>query len=248
MTGWELRPWDSEFFGARIAQITVNRATSDELAAVVTQAGEEAVDCLYFLADAEDVGTLRAAETNGFELMDVRVTLERRLVRGESHREGLTGVPVVRSVRDDDVAVLKAIARVSHRNTRFSVDARFAGTRADELYALWIERSARGELADAVHVVDVEGSARGYITLSSGAGGATIGLVAVDAAFQGRGYGERLLCSGLQWAMEKGLDRVSVVTQGRSAASLRFYERVGFTTRLVQLWYHRWREVGRSRA
>jgi ribosomal protein S18 acetylase RimI-like enzyme len=242
MTPWEHRPWDSEFFGIRIAQITGERATDDQLSATVAQASQASIDCLYFLADASDVETIRAAEGNGFELMDVRLTLERSTVTGaaEPERAPAADGVVIRQARQEDLPVLKSLARISHRNTRFSIDTRFAAGRADDLYALWIERSVSGELSDAVHVVDVEGRARGYLTLSAGGAGATIGLVAVDPAHQGRGYGDWLLRSGLRWAMEKGLDRISVVTQGRNAASVRFYERAGFTTMLVQFWYHRW--------
>lgn len=236
---WELRPWDSDFFGMRIGQIAGERATDAELAAAVAQAAGSAVDCLYFLADAGDVETIRAAEGNGFELMDVRLRLARDTAAGPSDRSSAADA-AIRQAREDDLPLLQALARVSHRNTRFSIDTRFAPGRADELYALWIERSVRGELADAVHVLEIDRAPRGYITLSAGSAGAVIGLVAVDGAFQGRGHGDRLLRSGLQWALQKGLDRMSVVTQGRSASSIRFYERAGFTTTRVQFWYHRW--------
>jgi hypothetical protein len=33
---------------------------------------------------------------------------------------------------------------------------------------------------------------------------------------------------------------VNVVTQGRNSKAQRLYERCGFLTRSVQLWYHRW--------
>lgn len=231
----ELRPWDSEFFGHRIAQVTGHEPTAVELTAVVEQARSDGIECLYFLADADHHESVRAAEANGFGLTDVRLTLETTAgaQRGPYPEH-------VRPARPDDLPALVALARVSHRNTRFYADPRFDSARSDELYAVWIERSVRGEIADAVHVVDLDDAARGYLTLSAGEAGATIGLVAVDAAYRSRGLGDALLRSARQWTAERGLDRVSVVTQGRSAASIRFYERAGFTTTQVQFWYHRW--------
>ena len=236
VTRWQVRPWDSDFFGVRIAQIGGHRATASDLADALEAARLAGVACVYFLADADDRPTVAAAEANGFGLTDIRLTLE----CGVTAEAAAVPVPDVRPARAGDLPQLSALARVSHRNTRFHVDARFDADRADELYVVWIERSLRGELADAVHVVDVDGAARGYITMSAGERASSIGLVAVDAEYRGRGFGDRLLHSALHWTAERGLPRATVATQGRSAASVRFYERAGFTASLVQLWYHRW--------
>jgi dTDP-4-amino-4,6-dideoxy-D-galactose acyltransferase len=154
-------------------------------------------------------------------------------------REG--GPPFVRPARADDIPRLKDLARASHRNTRFYQDPHFERRRSDELYAIWIERSVAGELADIVWVVEVNHAPCGYLTAKNEGDRGTIGLVAVDAACRGRGYGDALLRAALTWAAEGGLSCLSVVTQGRSAAAIRFYQRAGFLTRAVELWYHRWR-------
>jgi ribosomal protein S18 acetylase RimI-like enzyme len=246
------RPWDSAFFGVSIAQIDTNRSTPQELARAVDDARDAAIDCLYFLADAGDAETVRGAEANGFALVDIRLTLECPIATGG------TGLPddveatpgdtirpseqgaAIRTARPHDLAALMALARANHRNTRFYHDTHFDRARCDELYAVWIERSVTGELADVVWLVESGGAPRGYLTLRAGSGTATIGLVAVDAEYRGRGYGDRLLQAAARWATRQGLRQISVVTQGRSAAAVRFYERAGFTTSLVQLWYHRW--------
>jgi ribosomal protein S18 acetylase RimI-like enzyme len=40
-----------------------------------------------------------------------------------------------------------------------------------------------------------------------------------------------------------GVQRVSVVTQGRNVAAQKLYQSCGFTTCSVQLWYHWWLEA-----
>jgi GNAT superfamily N-acetyltransferase len=237
MTGWERRPWDSAFFGAAIAQIAAGRTTAGELAAAVAQANDASIECLCFLADADDQESVRAAEVNGFSLMDVRLTLECAV---DATSSALPRDRAIRPVTPGDLPPLVALARTSHRNTRFHRDTRFDPARSDDLYAVWVERSVKGELADAMWVVDVDEAPRGYITASRGPAGASIGLVAVDEAYRGRGYGDQLLRTVLHWAAAQGIPRVSVVTQGRSAPAVRFYERAGFATSLIQLWYHRW--------
>lgn len=268
--GWSLRDWDSGFFGVRIGQVE-SSCTPSRVAAAVRDAETAGVDCLYFLVDAADPEMVRAAEANGFALVDVRLTLRRDL-DGAAFRSGAAGGPPVAERRGGssgppastdadadsgelsgggiriraaiaaDVSYLQDLARVSHRNTRFHRDLRFDSARSDELYAVWIARSVAGELAEAVWVVEADGRPRGYLTLRTDGSSAVIGLVAVDTAFRGRRLGDALVRTAIAWAERSRLSRVSVVTQGSSAAAVRFYERAGFVADRVELWYHRWRD------
>ena len=258
-----LREWDSRFFGVRIAQVTANRSTADGLARIVRDADASAIDCVYFLADAADVETVRAAEQNGFALVDIRLALQREIGAGGDQGDGTAAAgaallpesPRIRVAESADMAALETLARTSHRNTRFHRDTRFDRVRCDDLYAVWIERSVAGELADVVFVVDVDGAARGYLTIRADRGGpaeggadaghsSTIGLVAVDPVYRGRGYGDALLRRACEWTAERGLTRTNVVTQGSSAGAVRFYQRAGFMAARVEFWYHRWRLTG----
>ena len=247
LTSWTPRPWDSEFFGVSIGQITTNRSTIEDLERAVRQAQEASVDCLYFLADADDPATLSAAEANGFSLVDIRLTLECDTGQAERpmppHERS-----AIRTSSLDDVPDLMALARVNHRNTRFHRDTHFDPARSDELYAVWIERSVKGELADIVWVVDVEGVPRGYLTLQAGSHADVIGLVAVDSEYRGMGYGRQLLATALTWTAGRGVPRVLVVTQGGSASAVRFYQQAGFRESAHAFWYHRWLTTNHGRS
>lgn len=240
VTGWAPRPWDSAFFGVNIAQITGDRSTPAEMTDAVRTAQDASVDCLYYLVDAADQESVRVAEQHRFSLVDIRLTLECAGGTPLHDAAAAAGSVTIRRAHAGDLPLLTALARANHRNTRFHQDARFDRGRSDELYAVWIERSVNGELADAVWVVDVDDAARGYLTVKASGDTATIGLVAVDPALRGRGHGVRLLQTALRWAADRGLRRTVVATQGRSAASIRFYQRAGFTPTRVELWYHRW--------
>ena len=257
VTGWTPREWDSSFFGVSIAQVTAKRPTADELAEAVRAADHASIDCLYFLAEAEDGTAIRAAEATGFSLVDIRLTLDCQTGlpahdkdahrRKQSADDEIAPRPPrlspgeIRPARPADIPRLKELARLSHRNTRFHQDPHFDRRLSDELYAIWIEHSVGGEFADIVWVVDVNGAPGGYLTAKSDDDRGSIGLVAVDEICRGRGYGDALLSAALTWAAEGGLSCLSVVTQGRNAAAARFYQRAGFLTRAVELWYHRWR-------
>ena len=229
-------PWDSEFFGVRIGSVLPRRLDGATIAAIRAFRNEERIDCLYFLADLGDAATIRLAEDEGFRMVDVRVTLERRGPAPGEERAG-DGV-LVRPAEERDLPVLTALARENHVDTRFYYDGRFPRERCDALYAAWIENEVRGQ-ADRVLVPEIDGKAAGYITCHR-AGPPRIGLLGVGPAAQGRGIGGKLIRAALAWFAGEGIERVSVVTQGRNVRAQRAYQREGFATAAVEVWYHGW--------
>lgn len=235
----EYLPWDSAFFGRQIARVVGSRLDRDSAERVADWCRVHSIECLYFLADLDDVGTVRAAEDHGFRLVDVRVSLARSLDRPPEEASSAPG-GVIRRAGSADVAELRRIARTSHTDSRFYADDRFTRERCDELYATWIERSCGG-YADHVLVAELDGCPVGYLSchLVDGTIG-TIGLFGIAAEAQGRGLGSGLLTRALCWFVEQGARRATVVTQGRNVAGQRVYQRCGFVTESMGLWYHRW--------
>ena len=98
------------------------------------------------------------------------------------------------------------------------------------------------DLADIVLVADQRGEPVGYITgkLHPEVEKGDIGLVSVSAQARGIGIGSQLIHAILTWFATQHIKQVVVVTQGRNIAAQRLYQRFGFQTQIVQLWYHRW--------
>lgn len=233
-----LLTWDSDFFGVRIASITGHRLSREEDSAIKEWCRDNRIDCLYFLADPSDTATIRVAEDSGFHLVDIRVTLDRKISATPSAWQ--PEAPSIRLANTADIQALRPIAAVNHRDSRFYHDGGFSPERCDELYATWIEKSCTG-FADAVLVPAPESEAVGYLSChlrDTGIG--QIGLVGVSSACQGKGLGQQLLDESMRWFAAAGVDRVEVVTQGRNIAAQRLYQRRGFMTKSVQLWYHAW--------
>lgn len=231
-------PWDSEFFGLRIGRVEGNRLTEPLIERIERWAESERMDCLYFLGDLSDSMTLRLAESRQFLLTDVRVTLDRSL--SVSRLASTTADATFRVALPEDMESFKAIARVSHSGTRFFFDGRFPEERCVALYETWIDKSLKG-FADCVLTAEVAGRAVGYLTCHiDGGDSGRIGLVGMAREARGRGLARGLVEAGLDWFEERGIARVLVVTQGRNVAAQRLYQRCGFRTTLVELWYHRW--------
>ena len=237
----EHRDWDSQFFGLRVAQVNSQRLTEEEMHAVLEWCAQERIDCLYFLVEAIDVLTVRLAEEGQFKFVDVRMTFTRCLDkdRPPSPLDALPGC-TVRQWREADLPALRAIARVSHRSSRFYADANFPVERASALYEAWIETSCRGD-ADSVLVAEYEHRPVGYISLHLDQDRkGKIGILGVSEDCRQKGIGRHLVNEALLWLAERGVGEISVVTQGRNYEAQRLYQRCGFLSHSVQYWYHRW--------
>lgn len=231
-------PWDSEFFKRRIARVTTSRIGKEELDAILAWCDAQGTQCLYFLADMADAATVCLAEDNGFRLMDIRVVLERKLYYFVGTSESMeVGIG---PVRPEEIPYLVTIAGTSYHDSRFYYDPNFPRERCAALYETWIEKSCQVD-ADVVLVARSDSLPIGYVSCHlTGPGQGQIGLVGVHPDAMNRGFGRRLIEASLSWFRQAGVEHVSVVTQGRNCRSQRLYQRCGFVTQSMHLWYHRW--------
>lgn len=231
--------WDSNFFGVRIARLTTSRLTDEIIDNTRQWCTANHIDCLYFLADAADAATIRLAEDNHFRFVDIRMTFEKPITNDLAAKERMTKSKI-RQVIPEDIPALRQIAKTSYRGTRFYNDTKFLTDLSDTLYETWIEKSCNG-YADAVFVAEIHGEPAGYISchLSDPSTG-QIGLIAVDEKRRGLQLGQELITEALHWFAAQDITNVTVVTQGQNHLALRLYQRCGFLTSSVQLWYHRW--------
>jgi dTDP-4-amino-4,6-dideoxy-D-galactose acyltransferase len=226
-----LLEWDSAFFGMRLA-----RVIGDDLAQARQWCVDHEIDGAYLLIDSSCFDQIRLAEQHGFQLVDVRITLDRALKTDETY-PSLEGR--VRPAQPNDIPALESIARVNYGMTRFSLDPHFPEERAQAMYAHWIAKSVSGG-ADITWVTYDRVAITGYLSCHLRETEGQIGLVGVDPAHQQQGIGDALVSAGLRWFSEHGAQRVSVVTQGRNTAAQRLYQKHGFRTASVMLWYHWW--------
>lgn len=229
--------WDSNFFGFRIAKINDEILSEESVLEIIKWCQINEIDCLYFLADSSNQETLPIAEKNNFHLVDLRVNLENNKL---NLIENLSNSEVkIRLAQDSDIAQLRQMAAVNHTDSRFYYDSHFPREKCDELYATWIEKSCHG-FADAVLIAEIQNEVVGYISCSIKNGVGNIGLVGVKATTQGKGIGKLLVNQACQWFKQNEANNVTVVTQGRNIIAQRLYQKNGFITESIKLWYHLW--------
>ncbi|MEX2303047.1 MAG: GNAT family N-acetyltransferase [Bryobacterales bacterium] len=235
----EFLPWDSEFFGRRIARVKPNTVAPSAGDEILQWCADERIDCLYFLADPSSAPALAWAEDQGFRLLDIRTTLccDPRAIQPPGPTP--SSAARVEPFRPGHLAALRRIARVSHRDSRFYWDANLRD-KSDDLFETWIAKSCE-DYADMVLVAELDGAAAGYITLDySSPTESRVGLFAVGPEARGRGIGHQLVQCGLQWLRSRGAVETTVVTQGRNRDALRLYQKAGLRMESLNLWYHLW--------
>jgi ribosomal protein S18 acetylase RimI-like enzyme len=225
--------WDSEFFGRRIARVNGDTLTLERIVEIEAFCRAERIECVYFLASANDAQTATLAALHQFMLVDIRMTLDVELSTPTKMPDNM------RPAISTDLAALKAIAGESFADSRFYHDPHFAREDANRLYQVWIEQQVHNQ-SDVVWVADHAGEVAGFITCSFEAEQGVISLIGVDKAYHGRGIGSSLVGAALSDFSQRGLKGASVVTQGRNIPAQRLYQKHGFRTHNIQYWYHKW--------
>jgi ribosomal protein S18 acetylase RimI-like enzyme len=236
IAGCEFLEWDTAFFGIRIGRLVTPRLTAPMLDEAARWSAAERIDCLYVLSDAGDAAERALAAANGLRHVDIRVTARKAPL------SALAAEPVdprLRAATAADVPQLRRIAAESHRETRFHADPRFPHARADEMYALWIERSVAGS-ADHVLVGEHDGRIVGYMTGKREADEGRLVLMSVDREFRGLGFGRALTVGMLKWFADRGHTSGYLTTQDGDTAAMRLYARLQFTFDRREHWYHWW--------
>jgi ribosomal protein S18 acetylase RimI-like enzyme len=229
--------WDSRFFGVETARVVADTLTPERAAEIDRWCAGHRIKFLYFLARPDDPETIRLAEQGGYALTDVRMTFEQPL----SADAPVNRTSSVRPFEEPDLPALRRIARTSFTDGRFYSDPHVPRAKCDELYDIWITKST-GADPSGVLVARDEGRAVGFVTcdLDAATNWGSIGLLGVDESARGRGVGRALTQGALAWFALRGLPGVTVITQGRNVVAQRLYQRCGFVTRSVRLYYHKW--------
>lgn len=231
---YETLRWDSEFFGFPIGRINEG-GTAQQLARVLARADADGIRCLYDLVPVDDLPRLHEALRHGFEPYDIRIEFERSLDAQATH-------PANEEIREADPSDEDALADLAAQTieaTRFALDPHFPRDRIPLLYAEWVKRGIQTRPARRVFVAE---PMAGFVVCGFGAAEAvgSIELIGVAARFERQGIGRLLMSQAHASMIEAGCDRARVVTQARNLRAQGLYQAVGYRTRAVAWWLHRW--------
>jgi GNAT superfamily N-acetyltransferase len=254
----ELLPWDTGFFGFKIGRLLPSRLDAARLEALTTLAAQQGFRCLYFQADPGDAETVSLAEQGGFHLVDVRIVLEHPF---DGRPAPAPRYPLPETIRllpsaslsayhAADIPILEEIAVEIGHTSRFCFDRRFPPDACPRLYRAWLHKAIADD-RDQVIVAYLADRPVGLIACglqseeaSRPEGSARrvgdIQLAGVQSASRGCGVGTALVQGALDWFRGQGLHSAEVVTQARNVPAQRLYQQMGFFTRRMTLYYHKW--------
>jgi len=241
--------WDSAHFGCPVARLNAPGGDTTGVAGALGRARREGVALVYWQVEPNAVISPALLTEFGGRLVDRKATFAAELTALELGEAGasVVGVDVHEVPPGPASEALIALAVAAGEFSRFRVDPLIPRDRFVSLYAIWVERSVRRELADCVLVAATEerDSPLGFVTVAEAGGQATIGLIAVAAAARARGLGRLLMRAAHRWMAARGAVRASVVTQADNVGACHLYERCGYRLEELRPCYHFWLQVGR---
>jgi dTDP-4-amino-4,6-dideoxy-D-galactose acyltransferase len=230
--------WDTDFFGVRVARIKSIPRDVATMRLVLEWCHDNTIDCAYLLLPFDDATAASLAQSNGFFMTDVRLTIERQAAPLSPHDHGSVSI---RPTVPADVGILKSIARGSYKHARYYYDPNFAIARVDELYAIWTENHARQLPPQQVLTARIDDEPVGYTSFHIAENGqGQIDLLAVDTAVRGANLGRALVQQALQVIEDAAVPNTVVITQGRNIPAQRLFHKYGFIATKADVWFHRW--------
>lgn len=237
-------PWDSEFFSVPIGRINIKQIDENSIDLILQAAVSAGIRCLYFEADPNDLRTVLTAETHGFHLVDVRVVLEYPFIDRPAPSSRFTAPSELKinTARTSDLPRLEEISEQVGEYSRYTFDDKFTEAQGKLLYRTWIQNSMSG-LSDVVLTArwgSEENEAIGLITCAQKNGMGHIQLAGVHHSFRQKGVGTGLVQAALDWSKGQNVSKMQVVTQARNVPAQRLYQQMGFFTKTMTLYYHKW--------
>jgi len=178
-------------------------------------------------AQTKDAVALQEA---GFRVVDVNLNFVK--APGTPVRRDV----VIRNANSEDEEAVALIAGSAFQFSRFHLDPAFEQGEADGLKREWARNFFRGGRGDGLFVAVHAGQIAGFLLLIKVTGACVIDLIAVSKEFQGMGFGAAMIaCCEKSF---EGVSKISTGTQAANAASVRFYEGLGFRLREAQYILH----------
>jgi dTDP-4-amino-4,6-dideoxy-D-galactose acyltransferase len=226
--------WDSNFWRKRIFSLHMNSFDSFEEAQKI--ANESDADLVYIFTDKNAYAIPQLESEKAITLLDNKLTFSMEL--------NLMDLSYNQEVNDEtsfpDINFLK-LARSAGKHSRFYLDNNLS-QQFDHLYDMWLVNSLNKSLADKTFVIKNEDQqVVSFLTSKIKNERGSIGLIATNEKYMGRGYGSKLITHLHKWYLENNIKFSDVITQKSNVQACAFYSKLGFSVIKEELVYHWWR-------
>ncbi|MEM7144558.1 MAG: GNAT family N-acetyltransferase [Verrucomicrobiota bacterium] len=229
--------WDSEFFDLKVARIEDPDLETNELSKLLSKLRTEQFQLVYWPATRECETSI--AEQFSGTLVDLKTTLCVNL----QSLDATSATPADKIIPYQahmDITQLRKLSIQAGEYSRFAVDSHFPREKFIALYEHWIDQCVDKIAASEVLVLPEDDKIAGMVTVGEKNGRGDIGLIAVDAQYRERGFGEALVRAAQNWSTEQGQKIGQVVTQGENTPAMNLYKRNGYAVESLTYYYHFW--------
>lgn len=231
----EERPWDSQFFGFRIASgFQTDGDDADSLRKFCRDAD---VDCLYLFLDHplsdgfETVLREEGAICTDWKTVFIKNDLQYRPVDDE-----LVHIPD--RIGED----CYRLAVTSGWRSRFYVDEKFR-SRQDALYRKWVDTCCPpAKNANVWEYRSEAGELRGMVCAKCQEKTGRLGLISVAPEFQGKGIASLFMQVVENFYLDHGCTTGEVVTQFENAKACSLYRKCGYHISEIKEVWHLWKK------
>ena len=233
---FQLLDWDSRFFGIKTAKILPLELTQGQLDKMIAHLRADGIQLVYWSAGREvkyDVTAL------GGRLADTKVTFQADLKSLNPNCFIPTGQIVKYQANTQEEALLD-LAVQAGKHSRFSSDPQFPYEKFIDLYHEWMRKCIKGDMGDEILVIHQDMTLAGMVTVAIKQGKGDIGLIAVDAAYRGKHYGEMLVRAAQKWFINQHLETAQVVTQVHNTPACSLYKKCNYSVTKTEYLYHFW--------
>jgi ribosomal protein S18 acetylase RimI-like enzyme len=237
---FKLMEWDSNFFGCNIGYVSCRRLTENIESFIKEKVRELKIDMIQYNCNCHDQVSIFTAERNNYSFVDVRVTFDIILQKTKEAASNEDNI-IFRKAEEKDIETLSKMAGKIYTLSRYYFDKNFDQEKVKEFYEGWLKKGVRGEYDDYCYILEVDHQPVAFTTVKEcDDNTADIGIVGVDDNYSGKSLGTHLLQKVISDLKNKEFSILRVVTQGRNYPAQRLYQKSGFITSQMELWYHKW--------
>lgn len=230
--------WDSNFFGFNVGYISSNYLTENIYQNVEKFLINNKTKVAYFLCDCHDRETVKIAQNNGFDFVDIRLSF---LKKNISFSKVELSEMKFQKANENDLNKFDYIVDDMYRESRYFFDGNFDPKKLNDFYKGWLNKAILGLFDDECYYISIKGEIGSFCTIRYISDKiATIGLVGVNKSYLGQKLGELTLKLTQNQLIKKGIKTINVVTQGRNFHAINLYQNNNFLLDETQVWYHKW--------
>lgn len=230
--------WDSNFFGFKIFQLKKPLSCRNDLLVLSNFIKKNDVGLIYYCSNQKIKKSPIWVSNIHIKYLVERIFYTK--IIGSDQIESQFSFPEFEEVLPDEN--LFNIAIQAGKFSRFNLDDKIPKDKFEELYRLWVTNSLKNKKEEKVIVYRSNNKIIGLITLKKINRSGTIGLIAVDSNYRGKGIGKVLMNFAERWFAENGCNKITVITQRENEPACKLYEYFEFKIEKQEFFYHIWKK------